>query len=305
MFSKNIFIATSIYPSKDFDRFVNDFFQTLCNQTYKNFTCIFFLDCIDYKKIQDKISVLKSNGIESIIFEQKRATLSPQSIRHLLIQEAQKYDCDLLILFDFDETSDTQRIKNTIQQIGEFDFAYNSFYITDSNLKKMINMDFFSLLAIPSKTTTVQQIVDFNYIGLGSLAIRPKRLSLELGNIPDVLAYDWFLVTLILLQRKSGTKINNTFVNYRQHTDSYVGFGRPLNQQSLKLGVQVKKKHYSFFKQLLPEIFSQKDEEICELEEFLKKNQWKYIKIINEKFNPYKLCWWENIKTLEEIKQWI
>lgn len=265
---------------------------------------MFFLDCINEKEIHQYIHLLKQHQIEVFLIKQHKPILSPSEIRFKIIKTAIELQCDLLIMSDFDEVSDPWRVQRTIEQIGDNDFGYNSFFITDFYLNKILEKDFYTLKSIPTTITNYLDILSFNFIGLGSLAIKPQNILLPKSIDNQLLAFDWFFSTYMLLHKKVGIKIQNTFVKYRQHSHSLIGIGKKLSKESLQIGISVKKQHYSFFKDK-SSLFQQKLDDILELEIFLQKNQDKYIKIINENFNPTSLCWWENIKTLKEIKQWI
>lgn len=308
VYRMKILWATVIYPSPMFDVFLEDHLTTINNQTYQNFDLLLFLDCISKYTIEKTIkknSNLYNTKIEYI--QQEMAILNPMEIRKEILLYAHKHNYDLLIFSDFDETMDANRVEETIKQIGNFDFSFSSFYATDFRLKKIENVDFHTKCQTPKIVSDILPITDKNFIGLGNMSIKinhPIFSNLNYLKLDHCHAFDWMIATFMLLHGLQGIRIDNTFVNYRQYQNSYIGIFKPLNKQTLDVGVMVKKSHYYAFKNLyLP--FVQKYNEIVELEKYLVENENNYIKIINQNFNPATLCWWENIKTLEEIKQWI
>lgn len=300
--------ATVIYPTPMFDIFLEDHLESIGNQTYKNFDLLLFLDEIPQEYIQKKLNILQEKtNIHIICLNQEESILNPTQIRQKIIFYAHQNQYDLLIFSDFDETMDSNRAEETINQIGHFDFSFSSFYITDSKLNKLDSIDFQKKCKTPKDIYDISPIIDKNFIGLGNLAIKVKNslfASLYYTDLTACCAFDWFLATFMLLHGLKGTRIEHTFVNYRQYQNSYTGIFKPLDVQKLHLGVKVKKTHYQLLKKNNA-VFESKFQEILALEEYLLQNQDKYIKIINTYFDPTLLCWWENIKTLEEIKQWI
>ena len=304
---KKILYASAIYPTKFFDTFLRDTLATLTHQTYKTFDILLFLDCVGESTLKPAINHLRShiNG-EVFTLGQSTPTLNPTQIRLTLIKEAYKRGYDYVFFGDFDETSDLNRIQATLEQIGDFDFGFTSFYPTDFSLRRLSDIDFHASRHTPATISYPLALLDRNFVGLGTLALSLKKpLPLD-GDISHIKAFDWFLGTLMLLHGFQGKRIEGTFLNYRQHTESYVGMDRPLDEHSLKLGLEVKKAHYAHFSSY-DGLFEARLEELLKLDIYLsnKKNQVKYIQIVNENFDPKQMCWWENIKTLKELEKWI
>lgn len=298
-----------LYPSTHFDIFLKDCFEGIASQTFKNFSLFLFydgLDQIQQEKVKQACQTLNLNPI--FIHKQLLGAIHPSQIRHQIITFAIENDFEILIFSDFDEMVDSNRLELTLPALEDFDFAYCNAYITDFNYQKLHSQDLHTLLKIPNSITNVTPIIDKNFIGLGSLGINLKNYANKhLKTLPHTLAYDWFLATYMLLCNLKGKSISLSFTKYRQHSDTYIGIGRPLNPQTLHLGLQAKLNHYAYFSQYAP-IFQIRLGQMIALENYLGGNKQtieKYIKIINEHFNPLEMNWWENIKTLEEIQQWI
>lgn len=300
--------ATVFYPTPLFNVFLKEHLETIANQTCLKFDLLIFLDNISKEVIQEEITIFqKKTKINVFFLEQEETILNPSQIRKEVILHAHQRQYDLLIFSDFDETMDCNRVEETLKQIDLFDFSFSSFYITDSRLKKLDMIDFQKKCKTPQNVYDISPIIDKNFIGLGNMAIKVKNPIFSLLfkiNVVECCAFDWFLATFMLLHGLKGKCIQNTYVNYRQYQNSYTGIFKPLNIQKLHLGTKVKEMHYGFFRNQ-HYIFEKKFNEIQELKKYLLRNQDKYIKIINDNFDPTFLCWWENIKTLEEIKQWI
>lgn len=299
--------ATAIYSTPMFNTFLYDFLHSLEAQTQHKFDLLFFLDCIPKEVIVKNIQNFNNLAKKKyFLLEQSSAVLSPQEIRVLLLKKAQQLDYDLLIFSDFDEISETNRVEETLKQINHHDvFYFNSFVSTNFHLERNTPSHFYLDKQIPKYINSHMSILDKNYIGMGNIAFIVKKIPFNQLEVPSqIIAFDWFLATWLLLNNFHGMRIDNTLNSYRQHQDSFIGIGEQLCQQKLILGISVKKEHYKYFLHYDP-LFSIMYQEILEVEKYVQKNMEKYIKIINEKFDSNTMCWWENIKTLEEIKQWI
>lgn len=263
-----------------------------------------FLDCIDKAHIKSYLTQLK--GKKLFFDSQKSFNLTPAQIRHHILQYAYRQKYDLLIFMDFDEITDINLIESHIKQIDKYDFGFHDFFITDFNLKLIQKDSFFVKKNIPNKIKSPQNILQKNFIGLGGTSIKPSSVFKNNFSLPQypIYAYDWFLFTYMLLHQCRGIQIKDTFAYYRQHKESFTCITQQLTPQLLNLGLKVKKTHYLHFS-IFSNIFKAQYHEILKLEQYLQQNQEKYIKIINQNFSPATLCWWENIKTLKEIKQWI
>lgn len=302
---QHIILASVLYPTASFNIFLIDLLGSIKNQTYKNFSIIFFLDGIEETQVNSIVEELKLD--QNIFFKKCRAnTLTPAQIRNEIIKFAYHLSCDILIFCDFDEKIFPSRIEETLYHFKkDITFTYCNAYLTDENFNSLNGETLFQNKKIPNQVKDINPILKRNFIGMGGLALRLKNLSLDKLNVSsDILVFDWFLATFMLLNNWKGKKITNCLVYYRQHNNNHVGANKIIDKMKLHLGIQVKKSHYKYFSQY-DQRFLLLYHEICELEKYTQRNIDKYIKIINTYFNPNTLCWWEDIKTLEEIQQWI
>lgn len=297
-----ILCALVIYPSPFFNIFLLQSIKSIQKQTLQDFTLLLFLDGISQNSIHSIYDFCTKN---TIIIEQQESLLSPSEIRQNIINYAYENNYNYLLFADFDETMEKDRIEKTLPYLQEYSFTYCNAHITNFNLQKIIDVNFQDLKKIPKHISELDVILDKNCIGLGGLALNLNTKTLYNLHVPKTIqSYDWFIATHMLLNGLNGVAAYDVFVNYRQHITSYVGTNQQLTADSLKLGIAVKKWHYHYFSQFNA-IFHSRLQQIQELENYLEQNEKKYIKIINQNFNLESMWWWENIKTLEEIKQWI
>lgn len=300
--------AVVLYPSIHFEIFLKDCLDSIAQQSLKDSSLYLFYDGlnpIQEEEVKEVCSELNLNP--AFIHKQPLGVLSPSQIRHQIITFALEKKFEILIFSDFDERVDLNRLELTLPILETYDFAYCNAYITDFNHQKLHPQDLHTLLKIPSTITDIAPIVDKNFVGLGSLAINLRRYrNKHPKTLSPTLAYDWFLTTHMLLCNLKGSSIHSSFTQYRQHSHTYIGIGKPLNLQTLDLGLEVKLNHYAHFSSLAP-IFKNRFKQIQELKAYLNNKQRieNYIKIVNHHFNPLQMSWWENIKTLQEIQKWI
>lgn len=303
---KKTLIASVLYPTKLFDTFLTDILTSIKSQTKQDFSILFFLDGIPQENIQANVDNFHIQ--QKIFYKQSRLNLlSPASIRQEIINFAYKLGFDILIFFDFDEVMLEKRVETTLLFLEnqETDFVFCNALITDSNLNPN-GRTLFMNKKIPSNITNISALLRKNFIGLGGLSLKLKRYNPILkARIPNNIAFDWFLSTLMLLSEWKGKKIDECLVLYRQYENNFIGIEKQLDQKTLNLGLNIKKQHYSYFAKIDYLTFAPLLEEINELENYLQKNQKKYIRIINTYFRHEQMCWWENIKSLQELQEWI
>lgn len=302
---QHILLSTVLYPTKHFNSFSTTLFDSIKYQEYKNFSLLLFLDGVEFQEINPILNQFKFSQ-NVILLRCDTGELTPSQIRQKIINFAYEHFFDILIFCDFDEKITLDRIKHTIHLISKGnDFTYCDAYITDTDFNIEKNTTLFHLKNIPMHLKRIDPILERNFIGMGGLAIKLNKMDLYNLYVPnDILIFDWFIATHMLLNQWKGEKIKKCLVYYRQHNNNHIGANTKLDHAKLQLGIQVKKRHYLYFSSFSP-VFSRLYDDILLLEQYILKNEEKYIKIINENFNTKKMCWWENIKTLKEIEQWI
>lgn len=298
--------ATVIYDSQFYKKFVVDYLSSLNEQTDTDFHLLLILDDVDNLAVEPYLNSYYSAD-RDVTVVQTDAIYSPYELRKFMISKAYELSADGLIFSDFDETVAANRVEEVKKYIADYDFVFNDFFVTDENLQRMSDLSFFSKRKINNVLRDWECIRDFNFVGLGSMAINLNNIDFSVIEFPeDIKALDWFLATWILLNGGVGFKLASTFVNYRQHADSYVGFNKKLDKKSLLFGLEVKKSHYEFFLTNSPLSERNKFDELyrstIELESRVINTRFldDYIREVNNDLNYDTFCWWENIKLLED-----
>ena len=301
-----IIYGTVIYETRFLNRYLEEFLQSVKNQTYQDFLLLLINDDVSPSRLVDLIDALHINLELDIV--NTNGALSPARLRERLVQEAYKRDGDLLLFADFDDTVTENRVQEVVRQIGDFSFSYQDFYIVDSGNTIISDRSFYKTRDIPETLDTVMPLMNSNFLGLGGLTLNLRKLDFANIHIPDdILAVDWFLPTRILLDGGKGREIKGAYSFYRQHSDSFIGIKFKLTDGNFFQGVKVKKAHYNYFatrKNREQKKYRKLFEDICNLEEHLtdKSKRYAYIDCINTQFTTERFTWWENIKTLKEMK---
>lgn len=298
---KKVIYSTVMYSCDDFDIFVMDYLKSVFIQTNQNFELLLILDNISIEKVKEYVD--KFNKVNKKIYIKNfTKNFTPIELRKKQIDMAYELDSDILILSDFDENVTANRVEEVVKNIDGYAFAFNDFYIVDKNLIKLNDKSFFETREIPNKITSHKEILSFNFIGLGSMALNLMEFDYKSLEFPkDIKALDWYIASRVLLTDCKGIKLDNTYANYRQHESSFVGFDFKLNNERLEQGLNVKLIHYNNLKKFNDKFYDLYNE-IAELKTFIQNlGQDEYINLINEKYEISKFCWWENIKTKKEL----
>ena len=203
----------------------------------------------------------------------------PYQNRIDLLRMAKKDQYDLLILIDFDDLMNTDRIYEYKRQ---YDSDHAFFY---NNLKISTGETVFNSLP---ETVKWGDVLESNFLGLSNTGINLEKLdmpfidSLSEGNTP---VFDWYLYERILLENKTGKRIDHTWTEYKIYENNIAGI-----HQSARKEIEVKREHYALLKDY-HEIYVYLYKQYSQIDSSDKDDK------IKETFhNGY---WWENIKLLE------
>lgn len=293
--------STVIYPCDNFDRFIKDYLASVFNQTGQDFDLLLVLDNVESGKVEKYLN--EYNKIDKKLFIRNfKKDYTPIELRKKQIEIAYELKFDTLILSDFDENVALNRVEEIVKNINGYAFAFNDFYVVDQDLKKISETSFFQTRKIPKEVTSYKDILEFNFIGLGSIALNLKEFNYSNLEFPkEIKALDWYIATKVLLNGGKGISLHNTYANYRQHESSFVGFDFRLNKKKLEQGITVKLAHYNSLRDY-NRIFKDLYNEMTELKKYFQKYGIdEYIELVNTKFDTSKFCWWENIKTKKEL----
>jgi hypothetical protein len=285
----NVIVVCFIYPLiKDF---LNDFFESIKNQSYRNFDLLIFEDGFegDYSNLNIKKIVMRNDS-----------NLSIPEVRKHVIKYAINKNYDLLIFCDADDVMGADRIESIVNTHTEnkdkYGFYYNDLFLLDSREDVFKGM-------LPEEITEFSDLEDYNFIGMSHTALNIYLTKNIWENLPvndRIIAFDWYMHSYLLIKGFKGRKVDTT-TYYRIYDENTAGLPDILNEASLKQGIQVKSVHYEMMSRF-DKKFKEKEKKIKQLKEYLEDNPERIKNYVqNTYINRTKFVfWWQNIRLLEE-----
>jgi len=206
----NIAFLTTIFPMQE--KFLIDFFNSLKNQTYKEFDIVVVNDGYkNFGKIKQKFSELR---IIELPFSSTLAKNREYGINYCI---EKKYD--VLIFGDSDDYFVPNRVEKVLEKLEHYNVVVNDLTLFDEN--GVLCEKYFSHRLKNNFVFDYEFIKNKNICGLSNTAINLKILRNI--NIPDnIIGVDWFLYKQ-LLKHNQAIFTNETITFYRQYENNTVG----------------------------------------------------------------------------------
>nr|WP_147556231.1 hypothetical protein [Olsenella timonensis] len=223
--------GTVVYPAAL--KYQNEYVRSLNNQVGQEF---------DVLLVNDGLSATQREVIEAslsrpVAWTMPERQLTIPELRVKLLRDACLRGYDVLVLGDFDDTFSPERVASMADYLNdEFVFCYHNL---DVNGRPLFD-------ALPTVTSSVDPILDSNYLGFGNTAIRlralPQGFLDELVGAPAV--FDWYFYSLLLLSATKGRLVPGSLTNYRLHNVNMAGV-QHATKVEVENEVAVKYQHYS------------------------------------------------------------
>ena len=252
---------------------------------------------------------LKNKRITIINIKNK---LTPAEIRMLGIGYAIENDYKYVIFSDTDDYFSSNRISVSINKLEKYDFVFNELYLINEK-KDVIQKSYYNLTLKKIEYTSYLEIVNGNLFGLGNTAVKVIKLK-ELFIPKEIIATDWWIFSILLLNKCKGGFIKEVITYYRQHNNNFIGISKKLNKNILQKGIKTKQIHY---KNLLTyckdhkmkgatKIYSKKLEEINTLNRNIQDDIFckRYIDVINKNYSKIYKGWWSDILPINEWRKY-
>lgn len=196
-------------------KFHEDFIKSINNQDCEDFDLLIINDDLSKEEISRVERISKRN---TVIMDGYKNS-SPAELRVQLMCKAKDLGYDLLILGDFDDTFSYNRVSSTMNMYNEeYTFYYNEIFYLNNGEK------FFRY--IPHETVNIQDIMDYNYLGLSNTSINLNNISYSLieslSNI-KVDAFDWCMYSLVLINKQIGIMVDKAKTFYRIYDGNIAG----------------------------------------------------------------------------------
>ncbi|MDB4060502.1 hypothetical protein N9515_00915 [Vicingaceae bacterium] len=282
--------VTVVFPENII--YFEDFVSSINRQTCKEFHLLIYNDGV--------VGLVSMIGIINVKFSvvDLPEGLSIADNRTFVLENLRNSEFKYAVFGDSDDYFPSNRVEVNRKYLEDYDVVVNDIHLVNMN-KDLLISDYFELEN--NKEINFIDLKDKNCCGLGNTAIQITSLPENITFNSSIAAVDWMLYSRILLEAKAAIYTNETFIYYRQHHLNAIGL-KSITKDRLMQGVGIKLNHY---KNLEKEFKICKVElmEFRKLSHFCKKeeNLDNYLeKILSLNLN--RPMWWEEIKTLKELK---
>ena len=275
-----IALFTVFYPGAE--TYVDEFFNSVLNQTYKKFDLIIVND--GYK--DDNLASHCPNL--NIIELRGDATISGN--RAIGINYAIDNVYDYLFLCDVDDYMYPTRVEHVLESFGNNDIIVNDLDIVDAD-RKLIVKDYFQKTISANTILDKDFIKDKNIFGFSNSALKISAFS-KVSFPEDLKVVDWYFFTQLLNEGLKAQFLDESLTEYRQHSGNMIGISSFTIDIFKKL-IELKKKQYSYIKEVYP-VYQKLYDQMLNLSK-LPDNELQIIIDKNTDITPYPV-WWENVK---------
>ena len=297
----NVLLIGVIYPKVE--KYLADYCKSIQSQDTNRFDILILNDGFR------GAFPLKNRRIAIIDIKSKS---TPAEIRMLGIKYAIKNDYEYVIFSDSDDYFSSNRISVSINKLEKYDFVFNELYLINEK-KDVIQKSYYHNIIKKIEYENYLEIIDRNLFGLGNTAVKVNTLK-DLFIPKEIIAVDWWVFSILLLNKYKGGFIKEAITYYRQHHNNFIGIGNKLNKTILRRGIKVKQIHYENLLKYCEdykikeaaEIYCEKLEEIKVLNKYIQDNHFykKYIEIINENYKEIYSGWWSDILPIKEWRKY-
>ncbi len=281
--NKRIAFLTTIYTMDE--NYILDFFNSLNNQTFKEFDLIVVND--KYENFDLIIEKYTDLNIIELVYSS-----TPLKNREYGINYIINNNYDIVVFGDSDDYFSINRVEVSIEKLLNYDIVINDLTLFKNN--SIYNEKYISNRLDNNSEIGIDYIKEKNIFGMSNTALKVESLDKIIFD-SELIALDWYIFSLLLLKSKKAIFTNETQTFYRQHSENTIGIGQTLDEL-IRKGILVKMQQYSLMKRH-DSCYNDLYEEIKELDSKIKAghNIEKYI-VQNIK-NP---LWWEEIKMKKE-----
>lgn len=203
---------STIFPMNE--EYLFDFFNSLENQTHKDFNLIIIND--GYKNFE-KIKTVYAQTLNIIELQHSN---TPAKNREYGINYCIENDYEILIFGDSDDYFAENRVTKSLELLKNYDIVVNDLSLFDENgiyEEKYISHRVNNLSPID-----LEFIKDKNIFGMTNTALKLKNIK-KVNFEDTIVAVDWYFFQNMLTQGLKALFTNETISYYRQYENNTVG----------------------------------------------------------------------------------
>lgn len=208
---KTVFLTT-IFPMNE--QYLFDFFDSLQNQTYKDFDVIVVND--GHKNFES----IKAKYAKYLNIIELKYSNTPAKNREHGVNYCIDAGYDILVFGDSDDYFAENRVKKSLELLNEYDIVVNDLSLFDEH--GIYEERYISHRLNNMSVVGLEFIEDKNIFGLSNTAIRLKNIH-KVSFDKDIVAIDWFLFKMLLSNGSKAIFTNETVSYYRQYLGNIVG----------------------------------------------------------------------------------
>ena len=286
---RNLLIGFFYPEAKQYFKY---YFQSVNKQNTNNFELLILIDNTKFvvPRLKIKFHIIKVSKITSII-----------SLRNIALKFAKNNNYKNIIFSDTDDFFSENRVSQSIKYLKKYDFVFNNIYkINEDN--KVIKKNLYFQKKNNFSISKINSILKYNFIGFTNSAIRVKILK-DIRFPRKIIALDWYLFSLMLLNNKKGYFLKNVISYYRAHNNNYVN--EKISIDEIKKIILIKSTHYKNILKFINNDSNSNIYKTCSLllNDLKKLNsdlvnekcKDKFLKIYKQKSMSYKKGWWSEI----------
>ena len=281
----NIYFAflTTIFPMKK--QYLLDFFGSLTRQTFDEFDVVVVND--GYRNFDEITTLFKTLKIVELPFSDSPAKNREHGINYVLKNKYQ-----YVVFGDSDDYFAENRVYKSIDLLKQYDIVVNDLTLFDET--GLLQENYISNRVNNLTVIDINFIKDKNIFGLSNTAVNTKILQ-GISFDKGLIAVDWYLFSVLLLQSKQAVFSNETRTFYRQYSGNSAGMGF-ISEQTINRAIDIKMKHYETLRSF-DVGYKSLYEEICILKNKVTKS-FSIEKLLNKNIDTP--LWWEETKLLAE-----
>jgi glycosyltransferase involved in cell wall biosynthesis len=265
-------------------KYLPDYFNSLRNQTFKDFDLIILNDGIEDFKCPQDLNVIEIP-----------CSGSPASIRERGINHALDEGYGRLVFTDTDDFFADNRIERSMELLDDNDIVVNDITLVSED-GTPFDERYISRRLRDLHEIDIDILEDKNIMGLSNTALNLGCLDGPVRFDSSLIAVDWFFFSVLLIKGRRAVFTNSTLTFYRQHGENAVGLGEQPGRMRVLRALGVKALHYRLLAKesgkfmALADEFEELKKEVENSDNIEAYREEMLARAVDEPF------WWENIR---------